>query len=83
MRRNIILATTAIVLLAGPAYSQGLNLAPGERHKSPEELERERAIEQDYNAAAAKIPDKPASKDPWGNVRSAPSKPTAAKQRSQ
>jgi hypothetical protein len=87
MWRKIIPAVAVIILLAGPAYSQSMNLIPmpGDQRKSPEELQRERAIEQDYNAAASRIPDKkPSSNDPWGSVRSAPSKSSStSKQRSQ
>jgi hypothetical protein len=84
--RKIIVAAGLLALLAGPAYSQAMSLfpQPGDTRKSPEEVERERAIEQQYKSATDKIPDKKSSNDPWGNVRSAPSKPSAAsKQRAQ
>ena len=76
------MAAFMTAFLAGPAYSQSMSLIPrpGDTHKTPEEIEQEKAIERDYNAANKKIPDKKPATDPWGNVRSAPAKPSAAKQ---
>jgi hypothetical protein len=85
MWRRIIPAIAIAALLTGTAHAQSLSLfpQPGDQRKDPEEIAREKAIEQDYNEAASKIPDKkPATNDPWGGVRSAPAA-TASKKRSQ
>jgi hypothetical protein len=83
MLRKIIPVAAITVLLMGPAYSQSLSLIPraGDTHRSPEEIERDKAIERDYNEATKKIPDKKAPSDPWGAVRSSPSTSSASKQR--
>jgi hypothetical protein len=84
MSRKVIAATITIALLAGPAYSQTMSVLPDfSRHLTPEEAEREKAIERDYNATTKKIPDKKAPADPWGNVRSAPTKSSASKPQAQ
>jgi hypothetical protein len=86
MLRKSIGATAVTLLLTGAAVAQfsntgntgntgsglGMNMMPGERRVSPEEAQREREIEARYNATKDQIPEKKASKDPWGNVRSAP-----------
>ncbi len=75
------LAITALVLLVHPALAQS---TPGmaiplnsEDAKSPEEIEKQRRIDDDYKATMKKIPDAKAN-DPWGNMRSADTS-TAAK----
>jgi hypothetical protein len=88
MSRISIGAILAILLFATAAQAQlsnsgntgntssgfGMNMAPGERRLSPEERQREQEIESRYRDAADKIPDKKGSKDPWGNIRSAPAR---------
>jgi hypothetical protein len=87
MSRISIGAILAILLSATAAQAQlsntgntgnasgfGMNMAPGERRLSPEERQREQEIESRYRDAADKIPDKKGSKDPWGNIRSAPNR---------
>jgi hypothetical protein len=53
--------------------------------KSPEEIEKQKRIDDDYKATMRKIPDAKAN-DPWGNMRSAetttPAKPTQLKPKS-
>jgi hypothetical protein len=72
-----------MVLLAGPAYAQGLgaNIIPDAPSKTPDQIEREQALERSYKESLKKIPDGKASNDPWGNVRSAetPARTPAAK----
>ncbi len=75
-----------VALLAGPAHAQslGTSIIPDAPSKTPEQIEREQAIERDYKETLKKIPDGKASTDPWGNVRSAepsraPAKAPAAK----
>jgi hypothetical protein len=79
LRRFILagaLAGAATGLLVGPAAAQmpmpGMKLNNAPKVKTPDELARERAVDEAYKAATKKIPDKVAN-DPWGNVRSAPS----------
>jgi len=49
----------------------GMNMMPDNRRRlSPEEAQREREIESQYNQTVnEKIPDKKTSNDPWGIVR--------------
>ncbi len=49
----------------------GMNMMPdNRRHLTPEEAQREREIESQYNQTVnEKIPDKKSSNDPWGIVR--------------
>lgn len=85
---RILIGAAFAVLLATAAQAQfsnsgntgnsgsgfGMNLAPGERRMNPEELQRERELESRYRDAADKIPDKKGAKDPWGNIRSTPTR---------
>jgi hypothetical protein len=71
-----------MVLLAGPVHAQALNipnLIPDTPSKTPEQIEKEQAIERDYKEGLKKIPDGKASNDPWGNVRSADAPAASAK----
>ena len=49
----------------------GMNMMPDNRRRlTPEEAQREREIESQYNQTVNdKIPDKKGSSDPWGIVR--------------
>ena len=95
MLRKLIQAGAISVLLTGDAYSQvagtgntsgdqiPLNMLPDSRRRlTPEEQQRERDIEAQYNRTVNdKIPDKKSSNDPWGSIRSAPASSSASKQR--
>jgi hypothetical protein len=83
---RILGAAAVVVLLTGPAYTQGpnINLIPELSSKTPEEKEQEAAQQKAYRESLKKIPDAKVSSDPWGNVRSvdtpktsAPAKPRA------
>jgi hypothetical protein len=80
---RFISAGVIISLLTGAASAQmpmpGINLSP-EKKISPEEKERQRVIENEYKNAIGQIPDKKAPADPWGSVRSSPSKPKQGQQ---
>jgi hypothetical protein len=94
MLRKLIQAGAVVVLLTGNAYSQpagtgntsgdsmSLNMLPDSRRRlTPEEQQRERDIEAQYNRTVNdKIPDKKSSNDPWGKIRSAPASTSASKQ---
>jgi hypothetical protein len=70
-----MLAGAAVGFLMGPAAAQmpmpGMKMNNAPKVKTPDELAKERAIDEAYKAANKKIPDKVAN-DPWGNIRSAP-----------
>ncbi len=72
MRTSVraLLAAVMIVLLAGSAFAQSMNLLRDNRRRTADEIEKEQQIEKDYNAEMKKIPDQKPSSDPWGNVRS-------------
>ena len=70
---KIVRAGAIIALLTGAASAQmpmpGINLSP-DRQMTPEEKEKQKAIENAYKSAIEKIPDKKPPADPWGAVRS-------------
>jgi hypothetical protein len=71
----ISFATAASAQLPMPSISLG-----GDQRKlTPEELEKQKAIDNAYRDANRKIPEKNKPADPWGDVRPAPSsdKPAA------
>lgn len=88
MLRISLGALVMAVLLIGPAQAQVTGPIPNtqqddsvrwtvlsiSRAKNPEDAGREHDIEQKYQETLrTKIPDKkPASKDPWRNIRQAP-----------
>jgi hypothetical protein len=53
-------------------------MAPGGHRVSPEERQHELEVESKYREAVSKIPDKKASSDPWGSVRTAPAAKTSS-----
>ena len=83
---KIVRAGAIIALLTGAASAQmpmpGINLSP-DRQMTPEEKEKQKAIENAYKSAIEKIPDKKPPADPWGAVRSTTpsSKPKQGQQR--
>ena len=69
---RIVLAAAIVALLAGPAYSQSLNLAaPDKPSLTEEEKQKLEAADRAFRNAQGKIPDRKAVVDPWGNVRGA------------
>jgi hypothetical protein len=95
MLRILIGAAAIVVVYAGTAQAQpgdsgnstgnslNMNMLPdGRRRQSPEDAYREQQIEREYRETVnSRIPDKkPATSDPWGNVRAAPGGSSAAKQ---
>ena len=94
MLRKLIQASAILIMLTGDAFSQPggssgntgssmpMTLTPSERRRTPEELQRDREIEAQYNRTVnEKIPDKKAPADPWGNIRSAPASSASKQQR--
>lgn len=43
-----------------------------EKHRTPQEIEHDQAIDRAYRSATKKIPEKQNANDPWADVRSAP-----------
>jgi hypothetical protein len=73
--RRLLPAAAMLALLTATAAAQfpmpKVSLQPEERKLTPDELERQKAIDKAYRATTSKIPEKKAD-DPWGNVRAAP-----------
>jgi|SRR5215471_8616504 len=74
---KLLLVAAALAVLTGSASAQN-PLMPGvslggeqKRQLTPEEQERQKQIDNDYKAAAKKIPDQKAI-DPWADVRTGP-----------
>ena len=83
--RKLIPAVAVLLLLGEAAHAQytnnsggntggnplGMNMMPDNRRRlTPEEAQREREIESQYNQTVNdKIPDKKGASDPWGIVR--------------
>jgi len=86
MLRKLIQAGAIVAFFVGSAAAQDINDKPGislnpRKQLSPEQIEKQKAADQAYQAAMKKIPDKSSSGDPWGNVR--PAVPTTAKNKQQ
>ena len=84
MLRKILYAAATVALLTGGASAQlpmpGISLGPSTRQMTPEEKERQKAIENEYNRAMEKIPNQKKPVDPWGGVRQNPSSTAKSKQ---
>lgn len=81
---RMVMLMAAAVAWATPALAQmpAINMAPMDRPKTSEEIEKQKEIDRAYKDAISKLPDQQGSKDPWGNVRSvdpAAKKPAAPK----
>ena len=80
MLRKLIQVGEALALLTGAAYAQtggfpmpSISLGQDKPPPTPEQIERQKAIDSAYSSATKKIPDKKEAADPWGSVR--PSQP--------
>ena len=77
-RPSVALAAAATALLAllpvGAAAQlpMSMSLAHDKPAPTPEEIEKQKALEKAYKAAKEKIPEKNAAADPWGSIRPAP-----------
>jgi hypothetical protein len=84
MLRKVIQAAAIIALLTGPAVAQmpmpSISLQQDKPPPTPEEVARQKALDNAYNSAARKIPDKKLA-DPWGDIRTPPN--TSAKNKPQ
>ncbi|MGD0025440.1 MAG: hypothetical protein ABSC37_12590 [Xanthobacteraceae bacterium] len=83
MLRKLMQAAAVIALLTGTASAQmpmpAVHLNGDKRPPTPEEIEKQKAIDNAYKSATQKIPDKKPV-DPWGNVRPNPSPASKNKQ---
>jgi hypothetical protein len=82
IRMRVICAAAMIAMLAGPAYAQGKTPKTLEEMmdaKTPEQIEKEQAVDRAYKDSLKKIPDPKAPADPWGNARSTDAPKTTAK----
>ncbi len=83
-----LLPAAVVALLPGTAAAQfpmpSVSLSPEQKKLTPEELEKQKAIDQAYRAANSKIPEKNVD-DPWATVRIAPTtgSSTASKKKKQ
>jgi hypothetical protein len=69
------MAGAIVVLMTGAAAAQlpmGLSLQHDKPKATPEEIARQKAIDDAYKAATKKIPDQQQAADPWSDVRPAP-----------
>ena len=76
------MAAVLLALVAGPAFAQigGINMLPGDKKKTPEEIQRGQAIDNAYDEALKKVPDqKKATNDPWADVRGGSQTPSVKK----
>jgi hypothetical protein len=75
MLRKVIQAAAIIALLTGPAVAQlpmpSISLHEDKPPPTPEEVEKQKALDNAYRSAAKKIPDKKLA-DPWGDIRTPP-----------
>jgi hypothetical protein len=80
--RKVICAAVVSAALTGTASAQfpmpSINLEQ-EKHRSPEQIEHDKAIDKAYESATKKIPDQSSANDPWATVRPAPPAATAKK----
>lgn len=67
LRASMLMAA----LVSGPAFAQApqFNMLADGPGKTPEQIERQKAIEKAYKDTLRKIPDAAGANDPWGGVR--------------
>jgi hypothetical protein len=79
---KLLQAGAVIAALTGSAFAQmpmpGLSLHNDPAQLTPEEQEKQKAIDKAYRSSAAKIPDKKVTVDPWATVRPSQNPPAAA-----
>jgi hypothetical protein len=64
---------------AAAQLPMSMSLAHDKPAPTPEEIEKQRALDKAHKAATQKIPEKNNAADPWGNIRPAPAAPAATK----
>lgn len=83
---RIAAAAAMTAVLAGSAAAQfpmpSVNLEQ-EKHRTPDQIAHDQAVDRAYQAATKKIPDKQIANDPWSDVRSAPAPATPPQKKKQ
>ena len=79
MLKKLIVAGAIVAVPTGSAYAQNplmphFSIQDENKRRTPEEIARDKAIDDAYKSATKKIPEKQAN-DPWADVRSTPSAP--------
>ena len=84
MLRKLIQAGAILALLTGAAAAQlpmpSISLGGDGPAMTPEQREKQRAIDDAYKSATKKVPEKKVVNDPWGNIRPDPSATAKNKQ---
>ncbi len=62
--------TAALTGSAAAQFNPSINLEQ-EKHRTPEQIAHDKAVDQAYQSAAKKIPDQNAANDPWADDRPA------------
>lgn len=77
LRASMLMAA----LVSGPAFAQAphFNMLADKPGKTPEEIEKQKAIERAYKDSLRKIPDAAVVDDPWGGVRNTSQSKTSSK----
>jgi hypothetical protein len=77
-------AAAIAAIMTGTASAQlpmpGLSLGKDKPPPTPEEIERQKQIDNAYKSATTKIPVQSGANDPWADVRPAPATPSKKKQ---
>jgi len=86
MLPRLIFAGAIVLLIAGAAAAQS-NTSSSQPDSKPsipifqqaapptqEQIERQKAVDRDYEATIHKLPNKKTSTDPWGDIRPAKNK---------
>ncbi len=76
MAERLLTALAVLALLTASASAQmpmpSMHLGGDKPPATPEQIAKQKAIDEAYRSASKKIPEKKATADPWGNVRAAP-----------
>jgi len=83
-RRSVALAAAAMVLAFWPVgdaaqLPMSMSMGHDKPAPTPEQVEKQKALEKAYKAAKEKIPEKNTAADPWGSIRPAPGATASAK----
>jgi hypothetical protein len=77
MFRTIIVTGLIAIMAGGPAAAQAIPTGPSGPRR--EQIEKEKREEEAAKRAMGDVPERKASKDPWGNLRQAPTSSNAGK----
>ncbi len=84
MLQKLIVALAIVALLTGAALAQfpapSISLEQ-QKHRSAEQIEKDKEIDSAYRSATKKIPDQSVVNDPWADIRPGPT--TAAQNKKQ